>query len=276
MLEKDLIYKNFSYCLLGASGCGKTTLISCMLGVKRLDSGYIRILQEKVSDKQSLRLINSIGYMPQETALSPIMTIKETLEFFANISRMNMSLFNDRYKMLAKMFKLPADDALIENLSGGEKKRVSLTVSLIHDPELLILDEPTVGLDVVICQKIWNFLKQSINSNKSLSVLMSTHYPHEAEKAHICGFMRNGKLLAENSPKNIMDSLSVRNLDEAILELCYQRSNEDVQLVLMQTNENVGFYNDNVNLVSTRKIIEIQTIFALLMKKFQWIKRSKK
>jgi ABC-type multidrug transport system ATPase subunit len=247
-----------------------------MLGVKRLDSGCIKILQEKVSDKHSLRLINSIGYMPQEAALSPVMTIKETLEFFAKISQMNMSLFNHRYKMLAKMFKLPADDALIENLSGGEKKRVSLVVSLIHDPELLILDEPTIGLDVVICQKIWNFLKQSINSNNNLSVLMTTHYPHEAEKAHICGFMRNGKLIAEDTPKNIIDSLTVRNLDEAILELCNNNSNDEVPLNFMQISRNAGHHKDNVNLVSTRKIFEMQTIQALLLKKYQWIKRTKK
>ncbi|CAG9798022.1 unnamed protein product [Chironomus riparius] len=264
------------YCLLGASGSGKSTLISCILGVKRLDSGCIKILQEKVTDKHSLRLINSIGYMPQEPALSPTMTVKETLEFFANISQMNMSLFDNRYKMLAKMFKLPADDVLIENLSGGEKKRVSLTVALIHDPELLILDEPTIGLDIVICQKIWNFLRQSINSNCNLSVLMTTHYPHEAEKAHICGFMRNGKLLVEDIPKNIVESLNVHNLDEAILGLCNSESNDEVPLNFMQISRNAGHYKEIVNLVSTRKLLEMQTLSALLVKKLQWIKRTKK
>ncbi|XP_070509144.1 ABC transporter G family member 23-like [Chironomus tepperi] len=264
------------YCLLGASGSGRTTLISCILGIKRLDSGCIKVLNEKVSDKHALRLVNSIGYMPQDAALSPVMTIKETLEFFAKISQMNMSLFNHRYRMLAKMFKLPADDALIENLSAGERKRVSLTVALIHDPELLILDDPTIGLDIVICQKIWNFLRQSINSNSNLSVLMTTHYPHEAEKAHICGFMRNGRLLAEDVPKNIIERLNARNLDEAILELSNSNSDIDVPLNFMQISRNAGNLKDSVNLVSTRRIWEPQTLMALGVKKIQWIKRSKR
>ena len=128
-----LMIENFSYCLLGASGCGKTTLISCILGMKKLDFDVIKVLKEKVSHKP-LNCINSIAYMPQETALPTAMSIRETLNFFANISQMDMNSFKERYEMLMKMLELESENALIEHLSGGEKRRVSFAVAFIHNP----------------------------------------------------------------------------------------------------------------------------------------------
>ncbi|XP_070491491.1 ABC transporter G family member 23-like [Chironomus tepperi] len=267
------------YCLLGASGCGKTTLISCILGVKSLDSGKIKVLQEKVSHKQLHSNINSIGYMPQETSLPTAMSIRETLSFFANISQMDMKTFKNRYEMLMTLLELKSEDALIEDLSGGEKRRVSFAVALIHNPQFLILDEPTVGLDVVIVQKIWNFLRESIKLNKNLTVLMSTHYPHEAEKADICGFMRNGRLLMADSPENILASLNAQNLDEASLKLCYERNSADFDVIVGNDRKSehlsAELEDQNVDFKSKRRIWELRTIKALMLKKFLWTKNSK-
>ncbi|KAL7036913.1 hypothetical protein ACKWTF_008992 [Chironomus riparius] len=217
--------------------------------------------------------------MPQETSLPTTMSIKETLYFFANISQMDMTKFKERYEMLMKLLELESTDALIEDLSGGEKRRVSFAVALIHNPQLIILDEPTVGLDVVIVQKIWNFLRDSIKLNENFTVLMSTHYPHEAEKADICGFMRNGKLLIADSPENILKNFNAQNLDEAALTLCYERNSVDLDVIIQKEEVdelfNAELLDQNKNFKSKRRIWEPRTIKALMLKKFFWTKNSK-
>ncbi|XP_070491049.1 ABC transporter G family member 23-like [Chironomus tepperi] len=213
--------------------------------------------------------------MPQEISLPMAMSIKETVTFFANISQMDMTIFKERYEMLMGMLELKSENTLIDDLSGGEKRRVSFIVALIHNPQLLILDEPSAGLDVVIVQKIWDFMRESVKLDSNLTILMTTHYPHEAEKADICGFMRNGKLLAANSPKKIMEILNVQNLDEASLRLCYNR-NVDSD-VCTQTGYNVTDKLDGDNQIydSKRNVLELRTIKALIRKKVLWTNQSK-
>jgi len=236
-----------------------------------MDFGTIKVFQEQVTYKQLLRSSNSIGYMPQETALPMLMTVKETLIFFANICQMDMRLFKDRYNMLLSMLELTNDGAIIQDLSGGEQRKVSLAVALIHNPKFVILDEPTVGLDIIICYKIWSYLNQS---RGNLTVLMTTHYPHEAEKADICGFMRNGKLLADDVPSNIMNILNVQSLDEACFNLCF---NQSVLVKSIEADVKIeisgGFLNDEK--IADRINSSLQIIKAVATKKILWVKRSR-
>jgi ABC-type multidrug transport system ATPase subunit len=199
---------------MGSSGCGKTTLINCIVGLSKLDAGQI-----KVFDKSSVQLQRfRIGYMPQETALDSNFTIKETLWFFGTIYGLKAKQIEVNYRFLSELLELPHSKVLIKNCSGGQQRRVSFAVSLIHDPELLILDEPTVGLDPLLRERIWYHLKELATVN-NVTVFLSTHYIEEAKKSHRVGLMRNGVLISEDSPRKIMQMAGTTSLEKAFLRL---------------------------------------------------------
>lgn len=125
---------------MGASGCGKTTLISCIVGMCSLDSGDIKVFDDSVGRNNS-----KIGYMPQEIALIGEFTISEMLHFYGVIFGMKKDKIEERLRFLCDLLELPDDDKLIEQCSGGQQRRISFAVALVHEPEVLILDEPTVG-----------------------------------------------------------------------------------------------------------------------------------
>jgi len=196
-----------------------------MLGMKQLDSGTIKVLGKEISCEKSSKFPHLIGFMPQETALVQELTIKETLNYFGNIFQMNQVLLRQRLVMICDLLELHDVNKQVKKLSGGEKRRVSFAAALIHNPKVLILDEPTVGLDSILREKIWAFLIDSTCSS-DMSVIITTHYIAEAEKSNFCGLMRHGMLLAEDSPQNIYKSLNVSNLEEAFYKLCLSESSK--------------------------------------------------
>lgn len=125
---------------MGASGCGKTTLISCLVGINELDSGEIDIF-----GKPPQRFKSLIGYMPQETALVEELKVCEIIWYHGTIYGLSSDLIEVKTKFLSELLELPEGDQFVKDCSGGEKRRISFAVSLLHDPKLLILDEPTVG-----------------------------------------------------------------------------------------------------------------------------------
>lgn len=195
----------YSYGLLGASGCGKTTLLSCIVGRKKLNSGEIWVLggrpgtRGKINEHFPLYLFNEIlfflfqsgsgvpgkrvGYMPQEIALYAEFSIKETMMYFGWIFGMQTSEIIERLHFLLNFLDLPSENRLVKNLSGGQQRRVSFAVALMHDPELLILDEPTVGVDPLLRQSIWNHLVHITKAGQK-TVIITTHYIEEARQAH--------------------------------------------------------------------------------------------
>lgn len=215
-----------SYGLLGASGCGKTTLLSCIVGVRCLNGGSISVLGKPPGQPGSGVPGPRIGYMPQEIALVDEFSIKETLYYFGRICGMQEEKIHQRFKLLHELLELPDPDRYVVNCSGGQKRRVSFAAAMVHEPELLILDEPTVGLDPMLREKIWNFLIESTRSSK-LAVIITTHYIEEANLANRIGMMRNGILLAEDSPPNILRTLNCNSLEDAFLALCMRQGNSE-------------------------------------------------
>lgn len=159
-----------------------------------------------------------VGYMPQEIALYAEFTIKETMMYFGWIFGMKTEDIMERLQFLLNFLDLPSQNRMVKNLSGGQQRRVSFAVALMHDPELLILDEPTVGVDPLLRQSIWNHLVQ-ITKTGQKTVIITTHYIEEARQAHTIGLMRSGRLLAEESPQNLLTQYRCTNLEEVFLKL---------------------------------------------------------
>ena len=109
----------------------------------------------------------------------------------------------------------------------GQQRRVSFAVALLHDPELLILDEPTVGVDPMLRQKIWNHLME-LATEQNRTILITTHYIEEARQAHYVGLMRHGKLLAEDSPMQLLNIYSLNTLEEVFLKLCVKEESSQI------------------------------------------------
>ncbi|XP_045473206.1 ABC transporter G family member 20 [Harmonia axyridis] len=210
--------KGCIYGLLGASGCGKTTLLNCIVGRKRLNSGEIWVLGGTPGSRGSGVPGPRVGYMPQEVALYGEFTIRETLKYFGWIAGMKNKDIEEKLNFLLEFLMLPDADRQVKNLSGGQQRRVSLAATLVHEPELLILDEPTVGVDPLLRANIWKHLVQ-ITKNGRTTVIITTHYIDETRQAHQIGLMRGGYLLAEESPERLITQFNAQSLEDVFLKL---------------------------------------------------------
>ncbi|XP_037028450.1 ABC transporter G family member 20-like [Bradysia coprophila] len=235
------VAKGTIYGLLGASGCGKTTLLSCIVNRRKLDSGKIWILGGESGTKDVGAPGKRVGYMPQELALYGEFTIKETMLYFGWIFGMKTNKIYERLQFLLDFLDLPSQNRFIKNLSGGQQRRVSFAVALLHDPDLLILDEPTVGVDPLLRQNIWNHLSH-LSKTAQKTIIITTHYIEEARQAHMIGLMRSGRFLAEESPQTLMAMYSCTNLESIFLKLSRKQgtSNEVSELNISSSS---GFRN---------------------------------
>lgn len=203
------------YGLLGPSGAGKTTLVKMLTNLEKQDTGTI--IFEGV-ELPSSKVIHKIGYMSQSDALYQELTAEENLDFFAALFGISAQKRVERIKEVASVVNL--QDHLkksIQNYSGGMKRRLSLAAALLHEPDLLILDEPTVGIDPVLRQQIWN--QFNILKNQGKTIIVTTHVMDEAEKCDRVGLLRDGKIIAEGTPEEIIKKAEVTRLEEAFLVL---------------------------------------------------------
>ncbi|CAL8104778.1 unnamed protein product [Orchesella dallaii] len=213
------------YSLLGSSGCGKTTLLSCCVGIRKLDKGDILVFGHKPGTKESGVPGRRVGFMPQELSIYNELTIQEALNFYGRIYGMKRDQIFESTSFLVDFLDLPKASRRVGSLSGGQKRRVSIALALIHDPELLILDEPTVGVDPLLRESIWNHLVKLVTSGRT-TVIITTHYIEEARQSNVIGIMRNGRLLAEKSPEALLIEYKVTLLEDIVLTLCRQDREE--------------------------------------------------
>ncbi|KAK8778326.1 hypothetical protein V5799_020334 [Amblyomma americanum] len=219
------------YALLGSSGCGKTTLLRCIMGRKHFQKGTIRVFGLQPGTPGSKIPGANVGYMPQELALYNAFSIEETLHFFARLYNLSPEQCSERAEFLIGLLDIPDRNRLVSYLSGGQKRRLSLAVSLIHSPPFLILDEPTVGIDPVLRKTIWSHL-HTLSERDKMTIIITTHYIDEARLASTVSFLREGEILAEESPAKLMEVHQTRNLEEIFLRLARQEKSALPEVVI--------------------------------------------
>lgn len=202
------------HCLLGASGAGKTTLLKLITGSLKSDSGTILIGDIKVPNRH---LLHRIGFMPQEDGLYHELSIYDNLRFFAGIQGLRGADFQHRVQELLTMVQLSHEkDKLIANCSGGMKKRISLAVALIHNPDLLILDEPTVGIDPVLRRQIWNYLQALKVQGKT--IIVTTHVMDEIRNCDSAALLRDGNLIIKDSIEHLQEIAPDHNIENLFFQ----------------------------------------------------------
>nr|CAI5849586.1 unnamed protein product [Callosobruchus analis] len=160
--------------------------------------------------------------MPQELALYGEFSINETMLYFGWIYGLKTKQIKEKVTFLVQLLDLPPAKRLVKNLSGGQQRRVSLAVAVMHEPELLILDEPTVGVDPILRANIWNYMVRE-TKEKKISIIITTHYIEEARQAQTIGLMRNGELLAEDAPAQLLKTFGCTTMEEVFLKLSRQQ-----------------------------------------------------
>ncbi len=197
--------------LLGPSGCGKTTLLRSLVGVQRIEGGTVEVLGQSAG---SAPLRDRIGYVTQDSSVYLDLTVTENLRFFARV----LGVGADEVDRAVEAVDLASHrDALAGNLSGGQLSRVSLAVALLGKPDLLVLDEPTVGLDPVLRRDLWELFHRIAEAGAT--VLVSSHVMDEAERCDRLLLMREGRIIADDTPAAIKAAAGADDIETAFLAL---------------------------------------------------------
>jgi ABC-2 type transport system ATP-binding protein len=202
--------------LLGPSGCGKTTLMRCVVGVQRIAGGRVRVLGEPAGSR-GLRA--RVGYVTQAPSVYADLTVRENLRYFASVLGASPHRVGE---VVAEVGLAGAADALVRALSGGQRARVSLATALLGQPELLVLDEPTVGLDPVLRRDLWQHFHDLAAAGATL--LISSHVMDEAQRCTRLLLMRDGGLLADDTPAELLRQTGAADVEGAFLRLVEAQS----------------------------------------------------
>ncbi|EFL39959.1 ABC transporter ATP-binding protein [Streptomyces fungicidicus] len=205
--------------LLGPSGCGKSTLMRAVVGTQAKVTGTLDVLGSPAGHPT---LRTRIGYVTQAPSVYDDLTVRQNLDYFAAILDPGRSAAGRRHddvsRAIADVDLTSHADALAGNLSGGQRSRVSLAVALLGTPELLVLDEPTVGLDPVLRRDLWN-LFHAIAADRGATLLISSHVMDEAERCHRLLLMRAGEILADDTPDALRARTGSDTVEAAFLHL---------------------------------------------------------
>jgi len=263
---------------LGPNGAGKTTTINCIIGLAKFSQGKIEVFGKDIKQnyREARRLV---GISPQEYNFDPYLSIEEVLIYQAGYYGIKKKDVMPKVDELLKQFRLEKkSDVDFRRLSGGMKRRLTLARALVHDPKVLVLDEPTAGVDVELRLELHNYLKKINKEGKT--ILLTSHYIDEVEKLcnTIC-IIDNGKIIAHDKTKNL-----VNNLDSGHTEIITDKPSKKIDLNCVevkgnkimvwnrgkhQLNEVIGIlHKQKINIVDIRSVNDsLQDVFLRLTKK---------
>ncbi len=197
--------------LLGPSGCGKTSLMRALVGVQKVGGGAVTVLGHPAG---SAALRRRVGYVTQSASVYGDLTVAENLRFFARVLAAGP---DDVRRSLEQVDLTGQADRVVATLSGGQRSRVSLAVALLSRPEVLVLDEPTVGLDPVLRRDLWRLFHEL--ADQGCCLVVSSHVMDEAERCDRLLLMRDGHLLAEGTPEALLARTGAASVEGAFLRL---------------------------------------------------------
>ncbi len=201
--------------VIGPSGAGKTTLMKAIVGRANILKGEVRIFGKKAG---ATTLRSEVNYMTQGLSVYGDLSVKQNIQYFAKMSGMNRkkALFESN-KILSEIDLEDKADELVNNLSGGQKQRASLAIALIGSPRLMVLDEPTVGLDPVLRDRLWSLFKDL--AKNGTTVIISSHSMDEAERCDDLILLREGNVISHSSPKELKETTKSKTIEIAFLKL---------------------------------------------------------
>ena len=237
------VKKGEMFAYLGVNGAGKSTTISMICGTLKKDSGSIFVCGEDIN-KNSNYIKNKIGVVFQNSVLDQTLSVYDNLKYRASLYDITGNEFKKRFEELSKMFELnEIQNQKVKTLSGGQRRRVDIARAIIHNPEFLILDEPTTGLDPNTRKKLWNIIR-NLREKNGMTVFLTTHYMEEAADADFIIIIEKGKIITEGTPldlknkyaKDIITIYNVEEKDVVKLKLPYKKIRDGFKLEVENTS----------------------------------------
>lgn len=255
------VKKGEMFAYLGVNGAGKSTTISMICGTLKSDRGKIIVCGKDIN-KNSNYIKNNIGVVFKNSVLDQTLTVYDNLKYRASLYNITGNKFKERFETLAKMFDLnEIKDQKVKTLSGGQRRRVDIARAIIHNPEFLILDEPTTGLDPNTRKKLWNTIR-NLREKNEMTVFLTTHYMEEAADADFIIIIDKGKIITEGTPlelknkytKDILSIYHVNEDDVKKLNLPYTKIRDGFKIEIENTSMATDLIIENKNLFKDYEI----------------------
>ena len=250
------VKKGEMFAYLGVNGAGKSTTISMICGTLKNDNGNIIVCGEDIN-KNSKYIKNKIGVVFQNSVLDQTLSVYDNLKYRASLYDITGNEFKKRFEELSKMFELnEIKNQKVKTLSGGQRRRVDIARAIIHEPEFLILDEPTTGLDPNTRKKLWNIIR-NLREKNGMTVFLTTHYMEEASDADFIIIIEKGKIITEGTPLDLKNKYA-----KDIINIYHIEENDIMKLKLPYTKIRDGFKLEVEDTsVATDLIIKNKEIF---------------